>query len=121
MGHILTDKGVAPDPSKMIAIQEMPKPVNRNGVQRFLGMCQYLSKFCPKLSKIVLPLRDLTRINVEFIWTDVHESAFNSAKDLIASSTILQYYDVTLPVTLQVDASDEAIGGEASVFYVAYS
>ncbi|CAB4037346.1 Hypothetical predicted protein, partial [Paramuricea clavata] len=111
MGHILTDKGVALDPSKVIVIQEMPKPVDRNGVQRFLGMCQYLSKFCPKLSKIVLPLRDLTRLNVEFIWTDVHESAFNSAKDLIASSTILQYYDVTLPVTLQVDASNEAIGG----------
>ncbi|CAB4002062.1 Hypothetical predicted protein [Paramuricea clavata] len=111
MGHILTDKGVAPDPSKVIAILEMPKPVDRNGVQRFLGMCQYLSKFCPKLSKIVSPLRDLARINVEFIWTDVHESAFNSAKDLIASSTIPQYYDVTLPVTLQVDASDEAIGG----------
>ncbi|CAB4040283.1 Hypothetical predicted protein [Paramuricea clavata] len=111
MGHILTDKGVAPDPSKVIAIQEMPKPVDRNGVQRLLGMYQYLSKFCPKLGKIVLPLRDLTRINVEFIWTDVHESAFNSAKDFIASSTILQYYDVTLPVTLQVDASDEAIGG----------
>jgi hypothetical protein len=64
MGHILTDKGVAPDPSKVIAIQEMPKPVDRNGVQRFLGMCQYLAKFCPKLSKTVLPLRDLTRINV---------------------------------------------------------
>ena len=111
MGHVLTDKGVAPDPSKVSAIQEMPKPVDRNRVQRFLGMCQYLSKFCPKLSKIVLPLRDLTRVNVEFIWTDVHESAFKSAKDLIASSTILQYYDVTLPVILQVDASDEAIGG----------
>ena len=47
MGHILTDKGIAPDPPIVIAIQEMPKPVDRNGVQRFLGMCQYLSKFCP--------------------------------------------------------------------------
>jgi hypothetical protein len=32
MGHVLTDKGVAPDPSKVSAIQEMPKPVDRNGV-----------------------------------------------------------------------------------------
>ena len=30
---------------------------------------------------------------------------------LIASSTSLRYYNVKLPVTLQVDASDEAIGG----------
>ena len=73
---------------------------------RFLGMCQYLSKFCPGLNKAVLPLRDLIRTNVEFIWTDVCET-----KDLIASSSILRYYDVTLPVVLQVDASEEAIGG----------
>ena len=112
MGHILTNKGVAPDPSKVNAIQETPKPDERNGVQRFLGMCQYsLSKFCPRLSEVVLPLRDLIKMNVEFMWTDVHEKSFNSAKDLIISRTILQYYDVTLPVVLQVDASEEAIGG----------
>ena len=80
MGHILTDKGVAPDPSKVSA-----KLNDRNAVQRFLGMCQYLSKFCSGLSKAVLPLRDLIRINVEFIWTDVHEYSLNSAKDLLAS------------------------------------
>ena len=111
MGHILTNKGVAPDPSKVNAIQEMPRPDDRNGVQRFLGMCQYLSKFCPRLSEVVLPLRDLIKMNVEFMWTDVHEKSFNSAKDLIISRNILQYYDVTLPVVLQVDASEEAIGG----------
>ena len=106
MGHILTDKGVAPDPSKVSA-----KLNDRNAVQRFLRMCQYLSKFCSGLSKAVLPLRDLIRINVEFIWTDVHEYSLNSAKDLLASSSIVRYYDVTLPVVLQVDASEEAIGG----------
>ena len=72
MGHILTNKDVAPDPSKVNAIQEMPKPDDRNGVQRFLGMCQYLSKFCPRLSEVVLPLRDLIKMNVEFTWIDVH-------------------------------------------------
>ena len=50
-------------------------------------------------------------MNVEFMWTDVHEKSFNSAKDLIISRNILQYYDITLPVVLQVDASEEAIGG----------
>ena len=89
----------------------MPKPDDRNGVQRFLGMCQYLSKFCPRLSEVVLPLRDLIKMNVEFMWTDVREKSFNSAKDLITSRSILQYYDVTLPVVLQVDASEEATGG----------
>ena len=40
------------------------------------------------------------------------KSASVPAKRLIASSTSLRYYNVKLPVTLQVDASDEAIGGE---------
>lgn len=111
MGHKLTDKGVAPDPTKITAVKEMPRPTDKAGVLRFLGMCQYLSKFCKNLSEEVLPLRELTKQDVEFIWADAQETAFQSAKNLIASNTVLRYYDVNKPVTLQVDASEEAIGG----------
>ncbi|CAB4043835.1 Hypothetical predicted protein [Paramuricea clavata] len=111
LGHKLTDQGICPDPGKVSAVREMPRPLDKVGVQRFLGMCNYLSKFCPNLSETVLPLRNLVKQNVEINWSDSQENAFNAAKDLIASSTNLLYYDVKLPVTLQVDASDEAIGG----------
>ena len=43
MGHKLTDKGVEPDSSKVAVIKEMPRPTDKATVQRFLGMCQYLS------------------------------------------------------------------------------
>ena len=43
MGHKLTDKGVEPDPAKVAAITEMPTPTDKSGLQRFLGMCQYLA------------------------------------------------------------------------------
>ena len=56
MGHRLTDKGLEPDPAKISAITEMPRPEDKAGVQRFIGMCQYLSKFCPNLSTSILPL-----------------------------------------------------------------
>ena len=52
MGHKLTDKGVEPDPAKVAAVTEMLTPTDKYGVQRFLGMCQYLSKFCHNLSEI---------------------------------------------------------------------
>ena len=110
MGHRLTNKGVQPDPSKVAAITGMPTPADKAAVQRFLGMCQYLSKFCQNLSQTVLPLRDLTRDDTEFLWSDVHKAAFNSAKTLVASTIALRYYDVSLPVNLQGDASDRAIG-----------
>ena len=45
-----------------------------------------------------------------FLWSESHETAFNSAKRLIASTTALRYYDPHFPVTLQVDSSNYAIG-----------
>ena len=73
-------------------------------------MCQYLNKFCHNLFETVLPLKDLTREDSEFVWSASHETAFNSAKNFIAFTTAFRYYDSNLPVTLQVDASDNAIG-----------
>ena len=110
MGHKLTDKGVEPDPSKVVAITEMPTPTDKAAVQRFLGMCQYLSKFCPNLFETVFPLRALTKEDSTFLWSNNHDNAFNAAKNLIASASALRYYDTALPVTLQVDASEDAIG-----------
>ena len=111
MGHRLTEKGLEPDSAKISAIMEMPRPEDKAGVQRFLGMCQYLSKFCPNLSASVLPLRELTKQDAAFIWSNMHESAFHAAKVLISKATALRYYDPSLPVTMQVDASEDAIGG----------
>ena len=89
----------------------MPTPTDIARVQRFPDMCQYLIKFCHNLSETVLPLRDLTKEKTTFLCSSNHENAFSRAKNLIASATALRYYDSTLPVTLQVGASEDAIGG----------
>ena len=60
--------------------------------------------------RTVLPLRSLTKDDSVFLWSESHETAFNSAKRLIASTTALRYYDPHFPVTLQVDSSNYAIG-----------
>ena len=111
MGHRLMDKGVEPDPAKVDAITNMPTPTDKSGVQCFLSMCQYLGKFCHNLLETVLPMRDLTKENSIFLWSNNHEDAFNLAKNLIASATALRYYDPALLETLQVDVSEDAIGG----------
>jgi len=45
MGHRLTNKGVQPGLSKEAAITGMLTPADMAALQRFVGMCQYLSKF----------------------------------------------------------------------------
>ena len=46
-----------------------------------------------------------------FIWSEIQNDAFNKARNIIATSPVLQYFSVQQPVTLQVDVSDNGLGG----------
>jgi hypothetical protein len=111
MGHIITADGIRPDPSKVKAVLDMPQPTDKLAVQRFIGMVTYLNSFCPSLASVIRPLHDLTKPDMQFIWSSIHEEAFKLAKNLIASAPCLTYFNVDNCVTLQVDASETGLGG----------
>ena len=108
MGNIITANGMKADPDKVTA---MPTPRNKAYLLRFLGMANYLSPYCSNHSTVIRPITALTQKDLPFSWTEVQERAFNDAKQLIAAAPILQYYDLGKPVVLQVDASEEGLGG----------
>ena len=68
MGHRLTKHGLSPDPTKVKAISDMPRPDSKKAVERFLGCLQYLSRFLPQLAEIAAPLRVLTEQSAIFTW-----------------------------------------------------
>ena len=45
LGHLVTTDGLKPNPAKCQAIDEMPPPEDKNGVQRLNGFVNYLAKF----------------------------------------------------------------------------
>ena len=55
IGHQFTPDGIKPDPQKICAIKEMPEPLDKKEVQRFLGMVQYMAKFISDLSTMAAP------------------------------------------------------------------
>ena len=61
MGHLLSSSGITPHPDRVWAIVDMNPPQDVKGVQRFLGMCNYLSHFMPNLAEIVKFLTELTQ------------------------------------------------------------
>lgn len=61
MGHLLMSTGLKPDPAKVEAITNMPKPQDIEGIQRLNGFINYLVKFLPKLLEVMEPIRHLTR------------------------------------------------------------
>ena len=75
--HILTSEGILPDPAKVEAITQMPRPRSKTEVRRLLGMINYLGKFLPQLSDVSEPLTNLTRAQNQFIWSKVQQDAFN--------------------------------------------
>ena len=59
VGHIVSEKGVEPDPGKVDAIQNWPTPSSPEEVRRFLGFSGYYRRFVHNFSQISRPLCDL--------------------------------------------------------------
>jgi hypothetical protein len=66
--HVITEKGVLPDPRKVTAIKNYPRPTNEKQLKSYLGMASYYRKFIPNFSKTAAPLHALIKANVSFKW-----------------------------------------------------
>ena len=110
MGYLLTSEGLRPDPMKVKAIQELPRPEDKKAVERLLGCTNYLSRFLPNLAEVVAPLRKLTENLTPFYWQTQQESAFEQVRKLVTNSPVLKFYDVSDGVTIQCDASEKGLG-----------
>ena len=110
MGHVISKDGLKPDPEKVSAIKNMPKPTSKAEVQTLLGFINYLSKFLPKLSDAPAPLRELTVSQSKFTWAKQHDEAFATIQQLVIQHPVLKFYNIEEEVTIQTDASDKGLG-----------
>ena len=109
-GHILSKTGLKPDPKKVEAITNICNPKNKEELQQFLGMVTYLAKFIPNYSQVAAPLRLLLEKDIEWHWTAKQTESFETLKELISNTPVLQYFDPKKQVILSVDASSKGIG-----------
>ena len=110
LGNVITARGVKPDPEKVRAIMDMPPPADRKGVERLLGTVNYLAKFVPHMSAVIEPIRSLLRKDVEFMWSNPREKAFNKIKYVLSQQPVLKCFDVKKPITVHCDASKFGLG-----------
>lgn len=66
LGHIISSKGLSPNPEKVSTIQAAKIPENVGELKAYLGLLNYYNKFLPNLSMILQPLYGLLKKNVHY-------------------------------------------------------
>ena len=110
MGHVITSKGIKPNPKKVKAVEEMPRPTSKKELSSLLGFVNYLSKFLGRIAEVAKPLREVTSKEARRLWSPQHETAFTDIKQLVVNHPVLKFYDPQAEVTLQCDASEYGLG-----------
>ena len=83
---------------------------NHKELHSFLRAVNYLSRFLAFLSDLRAPLQALLKKDTEFIWTSVHQHAFDQIKLHVSNDVKLQFYDSSKPLYIEVDMSKKGIG-----------
>ncbi|WVZ98524.1 hypothetical protein U9M48_043954 [Paspalum notatum var. saurae] len=110
LGHILSAKGVAVDPSKVEDVLNWKQPQTVTEIRSFLGLAGYYRRFIKDFSKIAKPMTALTQKNAKFAWSPKCEEAFGTLKKLLTSAPVLAQPDITKPFDVYCDASGSGLG-----------
>ncbi|KAJ0556778.1 putative nucleotidyltransferase, Ribonuclease H [Helianthus annuus] len=110
LGHVVNEKGIHVDPSKIEAIKNWEAPKSPTEIRQFLGLAGYYRRFIENFSKIAQPLTALTQKDKKFDWGDTQESAFQLLKEKLCGAPILSLPDGTDDFVVYCDASHQGLG-----------
>jgi hypothetical protein len=98
------------DPAKIRAIVDWHQPANVKALRGFLDLAGYYRKFVKHFGIIAKPLMELLKKDKLFIWTSIHESAFQALTTALSSSPVLGLPDFTQPFHIETDACGYGVG-----------
>ena len=126
LGTLVSREGMRLDPSKVIALQNYPRPdTDLSALQGFLGLVGYFRRHIKDYSKIAKPLYDMFKgeechvkkrhgkNRVHFKknqWGEKQEAAFRKLIEAATTAPLLTYPDWDKPFILTTDASAYALG-----------
>ena len=110
LGFVINKNGIKPDTDKIEVIRSMPEPKTVRQIRGFIGAIGYYRRFIPAFSSIATPLIALTKKYARFKWSDECQRSFDALKDQLTAIPLLTYPDLSKPMILYTDASDQCIG-----------
>ena len=112
LGHVISKKGIAPDPAKVQKVRDFPAPTDVSKLRQFLGLASYYRRFVPAFAKIAAPLHSLTKKSSTFCWTCTCDTAFCKLKELLCDAPVLAYprFGPSEEFVIETDASTVGLG-----------
>ncbi|KAG1941393.1 interleukin-1 receptor accessory protein-like 1-A [Pimephales promelas] len=114
LGHVVSESGVATDPTKVAAVRDWPPPTNITELRSFLGLASYYRRFVRDFATIASPLHQLTNKGRRFGWSEDCAVAFRQLKAALIDAPVLAYPDPNQPFLVDTDASNVGVGAVLS-------
>ena len=114
LGSIVSEDGIMPDPDKVSAVNKLLVPRNVADIRSFLGATGYFHEHVLAYAEKSAPLRALLKKNVQFLWTEECQCAFEQLKADLVSPACLRMPDPEKPFILTTDWSKLAVGAVLS-------
>jgi hypothetical protein len=105
LGHIITDGGIAVDPSKVQDVLNWSPPKNVSEIRSFLRLAGYYRRFIEGFYKIVKPLTTLLEKGKEFKWDERCQASFEELKKRLTTTQVLIMPDIHKRFDVYCDAS----------------
>jgi len=114
LGYVIGREGIKMSKDKVQAVLDWKAPRSLMEVQSFLGFANFYRRVIQDYSKVARPLTELTRKTEKWEWNHEVGRAFEELKQRFTTAPILAHFDAHIPVIIETDASDFAIGAVLS-------
>jgi hypothetical protein len=96
--------------AKVVAILEMPNPIDVHSLRSFIGLCNYYKIYIQDFNTIIHPLYALLKKDVAWTWCEEAHKAFNTFKEKLSEFPILRKPDFSKVFILHTNWSALGIG-----------
>uniref|UniRef100_A0A0A9Y5C8 RNA-directed DNA polymerase n=1 Tax=Lygus hesperus TaxID=30085 RepID=A0A0A9Y5C8_LYGHE len=110
VGLKVSRMGVSMTTKHVDAIKNLAVPQSKKDLKHFLGLVKYLHRFLPHASELTTSLRELAKDQCTWEWKQEHQTEFLRLKELLTSAPMLRYFDPSVNVVIQADASQFGLG-----------